>query len=285
MTWSEGYWDIINELYWVPSYLGLKSIPKRHWTVEGNMVCVPKSMTNPSGPLYRRVRSGDDYEAFIRRQEETFNHILNLTLSILPGEVVAEIFGPVANFSVPGDLKVLGKSISNRYSWIAGANATTPDAFLLSESCIFAIEIKFNAKTSLDQLAKYVALIAGEEIQNGKRDFVNLLFVYPLKANEKFISQTNINPVDIGPRYFDMLSDSVGNARVKSLYLSEQESIRDTLSRLNVRCITWQDLYGQIISFMEKLGESNGDKTLFRLLSGLASEILFHPLSCVDEKA
>jgi hypothetical protein len=80
MSWTKNYWDIVGEFYWVPSYLGLKSIPRRHWAIDGEMVSVPKEMTNTTGPLYRRVRSGREYWDFVRRQEETFNHIFNLAL-------------------------------------------------------------------------------------------------------------------------------------------------------------------------------------------------------------
>lgn len=284
MSWSDSYWDILNELYWVPSYLGLKSIPQRHWTIEADKVAIPKALTNPSGPLYRRVRSGDGYEGFVRRQEETFNHIFNLTLSILPGDVITEIFGPFAGFDEAGDLQVLGKSVSDRYAWIAGANATTPDALLLSEMSVLAIEIKFNAKTSLDQLAKYVALIAGEEIHGGKRERLDLLFVFPADAEENFLRQTKIYPSELGVQHFELLSDTVKNARVKNLYRTESDAVKDTLSRLNITCITWQQLHDRVISFVAELGSGQGDKTLFRLLTGFASEVAVHPLSNVESR-
>ena len=45
-------------------------------------------MTNPKGPLYRRVYSGQTYWDFVKKKEETFNHIFDLALAIAPGEVV-----------------------------------------------------------------------------------------------------------------------------------------------------------------------------------------------------
>jgi len=91
MTWTKKYWDIVDQFYWTPNYLGLKSIPREQWTIEDGVVSIPRDMTNPNGPLYRRTRSGDEYWSFVRRQEETFNHIFDLAFAILPGDVVSDV--------------------------------------------------------------------------------------------------------------------------------------------------------------------------------------------------
>src|SRR5690606_34319423 len=61
MSWTGAYWDLLERLYWSPQYLGLKSIPQDQWTVDGDTVSIPKDLTNKNGPLYRRIRSGDEY--------------------------------------------------------------------------------------------------------------------------------------------------------------------------------------------------------------------------------
>ena len=91
MSWTSKYWDAVDDFFWTPGYLGLESIGRKYWTIDGDMVSIPKTMTNPKGPLYRRVQSGDDYWNFVPRQEETFNHIFNLAFAVLPGDVADRI--------------------------------------------------------------------------------------------------------------------------------------------------------------------------------------------------
>lgn len=75
--------DVVDHFYWAPQYIGLKSIPQRHWTIVGDTVSIPKDMISPKGPLYRRLRTGDEYWNYVRRQEETFNHIFDIIFAIL----------------------------------------------------------------------------------------------------------------------------------------------------------------------------------------------------------
>jgi hypothetical protein len=46
-SWTRKYWEILDHLYWSPHYLGLKSIPQKHWTIDGGRVSIPRMMTNP----------------------------------------------------------------------------------------------------------------------------------------------------------------------------------------------------------------------------------------------
>ncbi|WP_070988599.1 hypothetical protein [Halofilum ochraceum] len=284
MTWTENYWDIVGEFYWVPSYLGLKSIPRRDWTIDGDMVSIPREMTNASGPLYRRVRSGEDYWKFFRRQEETFNHIFNLTLSVLPGDIVSEIFKDILGLDRIHDYQLCGAGIRDRYSWIGGANVTTPDAFLVSAESVLAIEIKFNAKTSLDQLAKYIALIAGEKIEGHAHENLNLLYISPSLGDENFRRQTSLEPDKLSSQDAALLERSVSNPQVKALFEANRAAIMDVVSRLQVTCATWVEVLAALDQYRDTLSNTRGDRTLRRLLDGLATEIRMHPLSRVEDE-
>lgn len=279
MSWTDQYWDIVNEFYWVPSYLGLKSIPKSACEFQGDAVKVPKAMMNPNGPLYRRTRSGDDYWGFVKRQEETFNHILNLTLAALPGDVVSELFAPIVGFVDIHFFDLQGSSIRDRYDWIEGANVTTPDAFLLAEDAILAVELKFNAKASLDQLAKYIALIAGEELHRGPRGSIHLLYIFPEDPERRFETHTSLAPAAVGPLHFDVLRQAVKNQRVRRFYADHEPAVKSALSRLHVSCVSWLDFAERLTAYSQALGATAGDRTLSRLLNGLVSEIYGHPLS------
>lgn len=192
--WPQRYWDIVSELFWVPSYLGLKSIPQKYWIKSKTTVSVPREMTNPSGPLYYRLRSGDEYWDFIRRQEETFNHVFNLAFSIAPGDVIAKIFGALGGAQKAHNYQVPKETIGERYPWMGTANVTTPDAYFIANDSVLAVEIKFNASASLDQLAKYIVLIASEETYGKDCSELFLFYIFPSHASRKFESQTSIAP-------------------------------------------------------------------------------------------
>lgn len=284
MSWTEQYWDIVSDFYWVPSYLGLKSIPRSDWVIDGDRVVIPRSMTNPSGPLYRRTQSGDDYWQFVMRQEETFNHVFNLAFATLPGDVIAELFSPFISAESHSDYELQGRDVRDQYEWIAGENVVTPDSFLIAKDSLLAVELKFNAKTSLDQVAKYVALLAGEELRRGPRQSVDLLFIFPSDAALRFTKQTSVPPSELGVEHYDLLKNSTKNERVRDFFSAERQTVRATLSRMAVSCVSWTDFTENLTRYARKLGATAGDRTLYRLLSGLVSAICAHPYSRVEHR-
>ena len=70
MTWNRKYWDILDQLYWTPKYLGLSSISKKKWTVRDGLVCVPAELVNKSGPLYTRGTKSGEMKEYLLRQKE-----------------------------------------------------------------------------------------------------------------------------------------------------------------------------------------------------------------------
>lgn len=280
--WPQRYWEVVNEFFWVPSYLGLKSIPQKHWIKSETTVSVPRAMTNPSGPLYYRLRSGNDFWDFIQRQEETFNHVFNIAFSIAPGDIVAEIFRALGGSTQSHDYRMPSLPIGERYPWIGKANVTTPDTYFLATDSVLAVEIKFNARTSLDQLAKYVALIASEEIHGNDCSELFLFYIFPSGAEEKFERQTSIAPGDLSCEHFEILKNAAGSGLVAEQFATNQDAIMRTLSRLKIVCTSWAAVSAELKAYCQKLGDSPGDRCLSNLLSGLASEIRNHPLSGVS---
>jgi len=173
--WARIYWDIVEHFYWAPQYLGLKSIPQRYWVKSDDRVSVPQEMTNPDGPLYRRLRKINAFWPYVQRQEETFNHVFDIATAILPPSELAALFCPLAGMPGHQGLEALGQDIRPRYNWGEHENITAPDAMLVSPVTALAVELKFNAKTSLDQLAKYIGLLMMEEKNQGARTHLGLL--------------------------------------------------------------------------------------------------------------
>jgi hypothetical protein len=279
MTWTKTYWDTVHHFYWVPQYFGLTSIPKEKITKTETTVTIPREFTNPTGPLYRRTISGKEYWSYIRRQEETFNHIWNITLGITPGDVAAEIFNPLAGWNLATSYAALSGTIGERYPVLSGPNVTTPDCLLISDEALLAIEIKFNAKTSLDQIAKYLSVLVAEEQLNGIRAKLGILFVYPSDGRRRFQRETGKAPELLNEAAYDDILSGTSHPTIKRYMGENRSAFESALNRLTISCVTWSDISARLTNYIETLGDEKGDRTLTRLLSGLALEIQQHPLS------
>ncbi len=281
MPWTRKYWDAIHELYWVPRYLGLKSIPQKQWTKTSTTVTIPRDLTNPSGPLYRRIQSGAAYETYIRRQEEIFNQIWNIAVAVLPGDVIAELFNPFMGWEANCDYSSHSGTVGQRYAELSDGNVTTPDCLLLSERALLAIEIKFNAHTSLEQVAKYLTVLVSEERLGTARSQLGILYVYPVDARKRFTREAGIPPESIGSSSYERIRDATDHPVVRR-YISEHRSaFESAMDRLTIACVTWSDISTCLDAYRIALGSGRGDRTLCRLLHGLALEIQEHPLSRV----
>ncbi len=279
MSWTDKYWDLVDQLYWSPQYLGLKSIPRRLWTEDEDRVSIPKAMTNSNGPLYRRVRSGEEFWSYVRRQEETFNQIFDLTFAVLPGDVVTEIFSKLTGTDLRQPYECIGRELRTRHFWREHDNITTPDGFFVNEESILAVELKFNAKTSLDQIAKYLLLFVAEEMVLGQRKRLDLLYIFNSDPDSAFKNQVGVNPGLVGEILVDDLLTSVSSKTVKGFLQENVSAFRNVLGKVNVRCIHWQDFAAAMTSFSATLQDGPGDRTLKRLIDGLVTEIQRHPLS------
>jgi len=281
-SWTRKYWDAIDLLYWTPKYLGLSSIPVDSMEVHGDTVTIPKSMTNRRGPLYRRTRSGKDYWEYVQRQEETFNHIFDITFAILPGNVVSKIFNNFTRSGSDHKFESIGREIYQRYGWGINDNITSPDGYFVSSSSVLAVELKFNAKTSLDQLAKYVYLLVMEEKREGPKKHLDLVYITPSDPVEKFVKQVGLQPSEVSEALFPQLLAAAGNSTVRSWLNTDAARFRDVLNRLTVHCISWQEFARSLENFSKPLSKSPGDQTMSRLIGGLVTEIYRHPLSKAD---
>ncbi len=282
MPWTDKYWDAIHDLYWFPRYLGLKSIPQKLWTKTETTVTIPRTLTNPSGPLYRRIQSGAEYQTYVRRQEEIFNHIWNIALAVLPGDVVADLFNPLLGWQSDCDYSSHKGTTGDRYKSLSDGNVTSPDCLLLSERAVLAIEIKFNARTSLDQIAKYLSVLVAEEELGGVRGRLGLLYVYPTDAHRRFTREVGQAPAAIASMALDKIEAATEHPVVRKYMKENRERFKSALERLTVACITWNDVSSCINEYVRELGNEKGDRTLSRVLSGLESEVRSHPLSAVE---
>lgn len=267
-------------MFWEPKYFGLKSIPHSKLEIRRDQVCIPKDMTNPGGPLYRRVMSGDQYWEYIKRQEEPFNYLFDLVFGIVPGSVVAKIFESVTGRPGADDYESIGVEQISRYQW--GRKLTHSDGFFVSSSSLLAVELKFNAKTSLDQLTKYMILFLSEEEYGGRRSNLDLVYVFNSDPVKSFQKQIGFLPAVLGSSNCGQMIDSVKAKRARMYLEGREDQLSNVLDRVRIHCIHWGDFKRAILGLVAALGNGEGDETLARLLEGLCHEIDAHPLSNIQ---
>ena len=278
--WTDTYWDVLEQLYWTPKYLGLKSVPRKLWQNVGDRVSIPADQTNKNGPLYFRVLSTTDYWPYIVRQEETFNHLLDLTLSILSPIDTIELLKPLCHFPDGIEVAPLGRSINDFLGWPSQANYTQPDVFLAGERALAMIEIKFNAKTSLDQVGKYIALAVRALEMGRPLSDISLTYVFPgPNPKESLSNQLGLSIEALRALDHTRLAMHVGNSALRAVLSANPRLTKKVLQDIRVNAINWDQVMVRLDTSIENASQDQGGRTYANLLSGLREAIETHPLS------
>ena len=263
-SWVDTYWDLLDTAYWTPRWFGLQS-----------------AMSEGRRTYTRSFQHSKEFSPHIRKLEEPFNVIFELTFAILGPDLNAKFFGKLLGADLP-PMKLFSRAIKTLYGESATENVMTPDAFLLSthreSPAILAIENKFNAKTSRDQLAKYLYRMLKEEERSGRDHKLYLLYIFNREP------QTALQKGLLGAFKDLAVSDFMSAGKNQKVYgylrnnLSRAES---ALGRLNLFAKTWTSFERQLIAFANSLPEGPTASTARNLLMGLATAITAHPHSGV----
>jgi hypothetical protein len=141
MAWNEKYWDVINRCYWNPTYIGLKSIPQKHWLQRDDLVCVPQGLVNQDGPFYVRKSKVGENRDRLQLGEEPLNDLFNLTFAIAADAIVSKLLFNNIGISDPGPFESLGSEMGKRFGW-GESNITQPDGFFTSANSLLGVELK-----------------------------------------------------------------------------------------------------------------------------------------------
>lgn len=283
-NWTTKYWDTIDQLYWDPIYLGLKSIPKKLWRVTENEVILPKDSINLKSGLYTRQRKIGEQIDFLHRQEETLNHIFDITCSILPDKAIHELFLKSLNILDFGPFQSLGREVRYRYGWGEHANVTQQDGLFISDNSYCCIEIKLNAKSSPGQIAKYLSLMVWEYITHGPKENFGLLYIVPEKKKPLLWKECGLENSEINNNFMKNQDLSKMSKFIKNLYDQHPGVYSEILNKLKLNVISWSDLVIALDKMAGNLDQENaGDQTLYRLAMGLRSQIYEHEFTGVSD--
>lgn len=148
MTWNSKYWDILDQLYWSPKYLGLRSISQKHWIKRDGLICVPEELVNKTGPLYSRQRNISDLKEYLHGSEEILNDIFDLTFSIAPDSLINDILLRPLGFEDCGPFDSIGRESATRYGWGVLDNVTQHDGLYVSKQSVVGVEMKLLSSVS-----------------------------------------------------------------------------------------------------------------------------------------
>lgn len=273
--WNRKYWDLAEQFYWAPQYVGMRSIPQRMWKVEGDLVSVPRDLVNKSGPLYARSRTAKAHAAWLRTQEEILNHVFDITFAIAPAAVLDHCFLRPIGLCDNGHFESLGREIRSRYGWGESENVTQQDGLFVSQNTVLGVELKLGAKSNAVQILKYACLFAWEELLSGQRANLALVFVLEKANADRHWRTCGLGGPEVDRRLLDQLSPSELPRRLQQLLESSSETVQSVLDRMTIGAITWDELVVSIENLKHPLDPSNnGDRTLINLLEGFTDQVL-----------
>ena len=241
-NWSKKYWDIADQFYWAPQYIGMKSIPQRLWQIDGDMVSVPADQVNKDGPLYARCRTAEAHKGWMQRQEEVLNHVFDLAFAIAPDALIEHCFAKPLGIRDSGPYNSLGREIRQRYGWTKSENVTQQDGLFVSANSVLGVELKLKAKSSPVQVIKYASVFAWEEMHSGKRDKLGLLYILEKTADMKHWRECGLDGPKVDANLLHRIDIATLPKKVRELIASDRETMCSVLDRLRISAITWDEL-------------------------------------------
>jgi hypothetical protein len=278
MAWNGKYWDIMSNLYWTPRYLGLQSISRNKWRVDGEWISVPKVLvTNSSGPLYVRSRKFDELTTYLHGQEEILNHLFNLLFSIAGDAVISRLLCHPLGLSETGPFESLGREVGPRYGWRESENVTQQDGLFVSSSSVVGVELKLESTSWPEQIAKYIALMVWEETFSHQREHLGLLFIVPESAMSEHWSNVGLTGPNIDESFVSRLNPERLPKKIQALFDAQPDQVRSVLQRIRLGVISWTNFAAQISAIERELDPNQpGDQTLQRLLAGFRDQLERH---------
>ena len=276
--WNETYWDIINNLYWTPRYLGLKSIPRKKWEIIGDRVSVALSdIANQAGPLYSRSRKYTGNHEYLFLQEEILNHFFDLTFAIAGDALIVTLLCAPLGIDDRGPFLSPGREIWKRYNWGPNENVTQPDGYFVSRNSAVGVELKLASSSWPEQIAKYAALMVWEEMRSSKLAHLGLLFIVPENSLDRHWSKVGLVGPVVAADFLTKLDQQKLPAKINQLFEEQKGHIESVLERLKLKVVTWTEFRAEIAKIQTELDcVRPGDQTLNRLLAGLCAQIDAH---------
>ncbi len=241
-NWTDIIYDIYDFLYWEPQHI---------WKIKNENI---------------KINNLDKSIKHIKNMEVSLNQILNLFFYFLPNKIFYDFIWNILNKNIEGkDHTLYLKDIENLIDWIEWS--TQPDFFFIGKNSNIFIEMKINAKSSLEQLMKYIFLHIKDCERENKQKELNLIFLWKNNFSnlwkEKF---ENIDELKAEFKKYE-ISDKMKKWDVD--LLEYKEKIKEFWIEMNI----WFLNYIDFSNFCEKqVKENKNDDKLIWLFEWLIQE-------------
>jgi len=241
-NWNADYYSIVEEYFWAPSMLGRR----------------PMQDVRPL-EIFRRLRSN----------EVPLNHVLMIFFRLAPSDFTRQLFETWFSWRVTEDFELLNSYQVNR---MLVSGFTQPDLFFAHPAVSFMVEMKIDAKSSEDQVLKYVALSHLESKQSGVTKPMYLAYLVKGTPETTFKWRPG-SPADVVDRVNQM---DRSEYRKKWGFLEDEDwsAIENRLRRMELRFATYRD-FGELLAQYEAGldHESPYVDTIERLFRGARMEL------------
>lgn len=238
--WTSEYYDVMEFYYWEPQHLG--------------------KIKNPKSRYNNQYKSLEH----IRNMEVSLNHMFNVFFRLAPSNFVNSLV------NVTCDTKVKDKFLmQGRYNVREFSQLVQPDLLFTSSSANFSIEMKIEAKSSIEQVYKYALLNWLEQQHSGVNRKSILLYIG--KGNFKNLwSEKFNNPQEVVKAAidFDISKLQLRANKVENVKINWDE-VRSILSNTIIGYCNYSDLNHLLNNHCNK----QSSETELKLFDGLCFEI------------
>ena len=255
-SWVERYYEALCFLYWEPQHLGRKRY---------------------EGAGFDTLAKVQEH---IRRIEVTLNHIIKQFLSLSPGALRNRVFEFALQRPISGDFMLAGSDVDGDYHL---QNTNQPDFLFTGNDETVSVEMKIEAKTSINQVLKYALLALAVELHENREMQHSLIFLAKdgfadlWKKNESYASVEDLQQA--------LRGEALKEEKIK-FFEKQPKNFRDhaprffeIVSSMSIGYLT----YGALASLLDdEIAQSSGrvDAHIYRcLIAGMVGELKRRGLS------
>lgn len=248
--WTGHFYDICEWFYWVPRTF--------------NRLPDPANPERGFEAVFRRLS----------RSEEPLNYIMRILVALGPNRLVAGLTERAIGGAWDDSYRVGGRDFVARYA--LPLNSTQPDFIFDGVDNFVTMEMKIGAKTSLDQLAKYLYLHAKAE-QIGQKPRRHALVYLGPKTREALWGAERILPThDLLAEALRRAPKTVGRDRVPV----DPGPLEDMAGRIDLGFLSYQDVVDQLLSLRATISAAGWEaEVCTKLVDGAVHEIVERKLA------
>lgn len=251
-TWNQEYYDIIDFYFWEPQHIGkIKSEKSRFHGI-------------------------DEVLENIKKMEVSLNHQMDIFFRLAPESFLHWMIWKVFQENVEDHYVFHGNKQWRTY--VTEKDPTQPDILMSGEKSNIALELKVRAKSSVEQVVKYLLLHYLNERFDGRRKQFYLIYLSPKTFSQLWkppISDLSSLNERIQKFDFTALRD-----KTDYLQIDNWGEILDVWQRTRFASITYQDFYDLLVDYRQSLDhQSQYSTTVSKLLDGMIDELLLRGLA------